>query len=294
MSFEDARPEEQEVVVAQPEAAPANNQSMWHGRIARDSQGNRIMWQEPMNGRGGRFVQLSEATASTQSREALQGERERLNVLNLLAPLAQQFIETGNTTATGGWRQRSYAREMGKEPGDVFAGFNFPVAAWGGELERLQRLRGLEDEAVRANIRPGQAGTANSVYEQEVLRNMFPNIQVRGNANSERAASVFVNRDLQQARVAAAEQWLTQNPDLSGFEQSWQPQAENLRRELVSRYGRQFASETGSRVGASVGAQGRRNNGMAPRRGQRRTYPNGAVGEWDGQGWVQVQPPRGQ
>ncbi len=247
--------------------------SGYHGRRARMPDGAIAVWQESPNGRGGRFVRMGEETANTQAREALEGERARLATLNRLAPLADEYVRLGNNTPTGGWRQRSYARELQAEPGDLWNGLNFPTQ-WidHEERSRLETMRGLEDEAVRANIQPGQAGTANSIFEQEVLRGMFPNIQALGETNSVRAARLFINRDLQERRVRAAEQWLTQHQDLGGFERAWSQQLEQLRPQLEAQYGRRFGTSPGARVGADIGRSVARS---APSRSQ------GDVEEWE-------------
>lgn len=267
--FDDPRPEDEA-----PAEPTGNARSQWHGRIARDAQGRRIMWQEPPNGRGGRFVQLSEATATPQSREALQGYRDELGLLERLAPLAQDYVRVGNTTPTGGWAAQSVEREAQKladpvRADDLFAGFNDPsLGLWNtGHRDRLNRLRGLENEAVRANIRPGTSGASNSIFEQQVIRDMFPNTLVRGQTNSERAASIFVRRDLQRRRVAAAERWLQEHPDLSHFEESWAQQLDQMRPQLEAHYRRHFNLDrltpeqrrqrrSGSVLGAIVGAGG--------------------------------------
>lgn len=249
--------------IDQPASAQPATRSGLHGRRARMPDGSIAVWQEAPNGRGGRFVSMSEATATPQAREALDGERSRLNVLNRLAPLAGEYVDLNQRTPTGGWRQESFVRERRAEPGDLFNGFNFPTALYdlnpingpdrADERTRLETMQGLEDEAVRANIQPGQAGTANSIFEQEVLRGMFPNVQALGETNSTRTARLFINRDLQQRRVRAAEQWLTRNSDLSGFEEAWGQQLQRLRPQLEAEYGRRFGTQRGARVGADAG-----------------------------------------
>src|SRR5690606_12050284 len=77
--------------------------------------------------------------------------------------------------------------------------------------QRLDRMAGIESEFVRANIQPGQAGTANSVFEQELLRQMTPNRGAVGPTNSERMLGLHIERDLQSARVAEQERWLSRN-----------------------------------------------------------------------------------
>lgn len=253
-------PEEVAAALAQ-QQPERGGQSSWHGRIARDAQGRRIMWQEPPNGRGGRFVQMGEATATSQAREQLQGMRDRSTVLGRLAPLSQQYIERGNNATTGGWFADSYAAMTNPETQHhLFRGWNFPTGALPQEYRaNLQGMRGLENEAVRANIAPGTSGAANSVFEQQVIRDMFPNIQALGSENSQRAARVHVNRDIERARIAAAEQWLTQNPDLGGFEAAWAQEETRLRPQLEARYSLRFrtpnrgSSRTGSTIGAAAG-----------------------------------------
>ena len=309
--YDDPRPEQEVVISDPPETVEApsqpSGQSMWHGRTARDAQGRRIIWQEPTNGRGGRFVQLSEATASREAREAIQNERNRLTTLTRTAPMAEEYIRLGATTPTGSWGARSLDRErraQASDSGNLWNGLNMPTQ-FEPNRASLERMMNLEDQALRGNIPPGGSSTANSGFEQQVLRGLFPTTTQLGSANLQNAATLFAERDLARRRVQEMENWLTEHQDLSDFEAHWATVNDSMRPALVQQYQRTLQQQAndartaqdspGTNAGAIAGRAGRRQqSNMAPRRGERRTYPNGAVAEWDGQGWAQVSPPRGR
>lgn len=248
--YEDQQPQQQ----AEPQQ-PAG-QSQWHGRIARDAQGRRIMWQEAPNGRGGRFVQMGEGTASNQTREALANERARLGTLTRTSPLAEEFIVLNRTTPTGSWGARSFERErraQADSDGDVWNGLNLPLQ-WEPNREGLERMADLQDQALRGNIPQGGAQTANSGFEQQVLRGLFPSYTSMGNTNLQNAATLLAERELQQRRVAAMERWLTEHADFSGFEESWAPQMQQARPQLIEQYRRHLQDPRLRQSGATQSA----------------------------------------
>lgn len=265
---------------SEPEQAPApaeqqmpqGGRSGYHGRRARMPDGTIAVWQEAPSGRGGRFVAMNASTSSTQARETLDGIRGRVNVLDRLSPLAEQYITLGRNTPTGGWRQRSLAREntaSRSESGNLWNGLNFPVGLYDNEeRSRVEQLLGLEDEALRANILPGQGGTANSVFEQQVLRGMFPSVTTLGSTNQERAITIFTRRDVERAQLNAAEQWLTRNPDLTGFAEAWAQQEPRIRQEAEARHRTRFGLP-GARTGDMVGRSAAQSAG-APQGGRAR------------------------
>ena len=273
--------------------ARANGPSPWHGRTARDAQGNRIMWQEPINGRGGRFVRMSEGTSATPSaRATLQAERNRLRFFDQAAALSDQFNDLNSRTTTGGWRQRSLDRELSAQAdpvhsGDLWHGLNFPVALYQlnnqDEVARLERMRSMQADAVRAAIAasPGSATTANSGVEQQMIAATFPNINYLGTVNSERTANMQVNRDLQRQRVATMEAWLQQNPDLSGFEDYWTQREQPLRAALLNQYRQHYRvspaiADSGGNYDPNAPQQQYREGGIyRDANGQRARYQHG-------------------
>ena len=243
--FDDPRPEDGSTFAQaeQQQAAPAGRSS-WHGRTARDAQGRRIMWQEAPNGSGGRFVQLSEATASTQAREALANERARLGTLTRTAPMAEEYIVLNRTTPTGSWGARSFDRErraQASDEGALWHGLNMPTQLEPNR-EGLERMATLEDQALRGNIPQGGAQTANSAFEQQVLRGLFPTLTSLGNVNLTNAATLLAERDLQRRRVAEMERWLTEHQDFGNFETTWANYADQERPRLIENYRRHLQS----------------------------------------------------
>jgi hypothetical protein len=240
-------------------AAPSqgNDESRWDGMTATNPQtGERIIYRISPGGRG-RWVAMNSGNAPAQDREALQGDRARLTVLNRLAPLASEFNRVNRQEPTGSWWQ-----------GDSGRGFLNFLPGQRGARQNLDRMAGIESEFVRANIVPGTSGTANSVFEQELLREMTPNRAAVGPANSERMLGLHVERDLQAARVTEQERWLTRNPTLSGFAEHWQRREPQLRAELRRRYysGSTVGDIAGRAIENATGAGGGQSQGGAPRR----------------------------
>lgn len=225
-------------------AAPTNGgRSSYHGRTATLRDGTRVMWQESPNGRGGRFVRLSENVASNQARETLQNERIRLGTLTRTAPMAEEYIRIGANVPTGSWGARSLARErqgQADSPDALWHGLNMPVQ-FEPNRSGLERLAQLEDQALRGNIPQGGAQTANSAFEQQVLRGLFPSINNLGSVNRENAASLLAERDLQRMRVAEMESWLQSHPDFSDFETHWAGIQDQQRPNLVADYRQRLA-----------------------------------------------------
>lgn len=196
---------------APPSPEPQQSQGLYDGATATNhSTGERLVYRISAGGRG-RWVAMTPGSANAQDREALQGDQSRLSTLRRLAPLASEFSRINGAEPTGSFWQGDTGRGiLGNAP------FVRPEA-----LQNLDRMRGIEAEAVRANIQPGTSGTANSVYEQQVLREMFPNREAVGPANTDRTISLLAERDVQTRRVQEMEQWLTQNPDLGMFASHW-------------------------------------------------------------------------
>jgi len=225
------------LATAAPDLAPRqSDDSRWDGQTATNPRtGERIIYRISPGGRG-RWVAMNSGNASQQDRETLQGEQGRLAVLNRLAPLSAEFNRLNRDEPTGSWFQ-----------GDTGRGLLNLNPFESRSRARLDRMAGLESEFVRANIAPGTSGTANSVFEQELLREMTPNRAAVGPANSERMIGLHVERDLQAARVSEQERWLQSNPTLSGFAQHWQTREPQVRQQLARRY------RTGTTIGEDVG-----------------------------------------
>lgn len=268
-------------------SSQGSGRTAYHGRVARMRDGSRAVWQEPVNGRGGRFVRLSESTAAPQAREQLQADRDRLSRLDRLDPLSRDIVRLGNNTATGGWRARSYMREAANS-GDWWNGVNFPVQMMDhGYRSRLEQMKGLEDQAVTSSVEQGTSGAFNTPIEQNRLLGMIPSANFLGSTNSQRAARLATERGLAQERVRAAEQWLTQHTDLSNFDAAWQASEPEIRQRLELQFGQEFGTAPGARIGSSIGSRAglfvrRRRSTQAPPRPP--GVPPQAV--WDGQSWV--------
>lgn len=209
--------------------APAGRSS-YHNRTATLADGTRVIWQEAPNGRGGRFVRMSESTAAPAAREVLQNARGRLATYSRLAPLAQRFVGINRQTPTGGWVANSYQRERSaaEDPTnhDMWHGLNFPLGLMdipfgGQERNNLDTMYALQNQALRERIQPGTSGASNTVAEQAPQRSYFPSITNIGSANLDIASQALAERDLEQRHVAGLQNWLTTHPDLNGFDAKW-------------------------------------------------------------------------
>lgn len=204
----------------QPQTQSADNRSRWHNRTATLADGRRVIWQEPPSGRGGRFVEMSPATADAASRSALENEREMLNKLRETSTYAADFIEHNRERGTGGFGEDSL----------------FP--RWG--QPHRQAMEGLSAQMVRSNIRPGQATTMNSNAEQMMAMRTYPTPEAHGDVNAERAVRVLVNRDVQIELVRRMEAWLSQHPSINGFQEEWRRVEPELRRAVTARHLQNF------------------------------------------------------
>lgn len=142
----------------------------------------------------------------------LQAARGALGTSARNVQLGEQFLEANRTP-------RRSPVDAGGETGGWTA---LPVPEWSGlQNETRQRMEGLTNSMVRANIRPGQAGTMNSIIEQMMARQQYPSPEAPGNINGDRILSMLVDNDEMAAMVDAAERWAQQHGSLSGFAVDW-------------------------------------------------------------------------
>lgn len=176
--------------------------------------GQRVVYRT--QGGRGRWVQISPENAPEEARAALENERSNLARLRQTGRLADDFLEHNQERGTGGW-------------------FDQPGMEWAPQFNTPHRdaMRGLTDQMVRGNIRPGMAQTMNSDAEALMARGEYPNLQTHSYTNMERAVRIRVARDMQVELVAEMEGWLRQNPSLAGFEQYWRTREPVLREQLT-------------------------------------------------------------
>jgi hypothetical protein len=217
-------PPQDEIAIDQeapPQEQPQTGRSGYHGRTGTLPDGRRVVWQEPANGRGGRFVALSAATADAASRAQLKAEQDRFATMRDTSRMVEDFIDHNRRQGTGGLGQAPWVPAIG--------------------APHRQAMQGLSSSILRENIRPGMSGTLNSDAEQQIAQRAFPNEGVDGDITAEYAVRWLTSRDVQYELVNQMEQWLSQRPSLDGFQQHWrqmEPELrENIRRMHVRRFG---------------------------------------------------------
>lgn len=233
----------QQLATQQPDAP--TGPSSYHNRTATLADGTRVIWQEQPNGRGGRFVRMSESTASPAARDQLSAARANLGTYTRVAPLAEEFIQRNQRTPTGSWGAQSYQRERiaAADPNSrtMWHGFNMPMQAFSdAQRHDLDRMFVLQDQALKERIQPGTSGAANTAAEQLPLRAYFPSLGNHGDSNLDGAAQVFTNRALGQMQVRGMQEWLTRHPDLNGWDAKWNAMYEPNRTRLMGDYGQRL------------------------------------------------------
>lgn len=179
----------------------------------RRSDGRVERWVE---GRG--YVPDSAAIVAPEARELLERERGRLAQTTRNADQAQQFLRHNAQQETGGWVEL----------------LPFGLNALG--RPNTQAMQGLTSQMLRENIQPGTSGTMNSEREMDLALQQYPSINASGPTNRTRALRLQIERDVQNARVSAAEAYAREHGNIDGFEQQWSAFVPQLRTRLESRY----------------------------------------------------------
>lgn len=141
------------------------------------------------------------ATLAEEDQAQLSRARSLLGTARTNSRLANDFLARGRTTPTGGLS-------------------GLPVPGFMQSAGR-QRLEGLTNNMVRANIQPGQAGTMNSIIEQMLARQQFPTTDTYGSVNSDRGVQMMVDEAEILAMVDEAERWAREHRGLQGFDVHW-------------------------------------------------------------------------
>lgn len=141
------------------------------------------------------------ASYPQQDREWLERGRAAVAQGRRNSQLAQQFSRQNRTTGTG---------ELAALPVPDFM-----------QSAGRQRLEGLTNQMVRANIAPGTSGTMNSVFEQILARQQYPTTGTVGPVNAERTMGMMVDEEELTSMLSEAEQWARQHRGLEGFDVHW-------------------------------------------------------------------------
>lgn len=148
------------------------------------------------------YLPSSSLAALPQEDQAwLQSGRSSLASARRNAQLSQQFTAANRETPTG-------------------AIDGLPVPDFMQSAGR-QRLEGLSNQMVRANIQPGTSGTMNSVFEQILARQQYPTTGTYGSTNTDRTMGIMVDEEEIATMLQEAEQWAQQHRGLQGFEVHW-------------------------------------------------------------------------
>jgi len=203
-----------------------------------------------------------------QEREQVEEARRRATVMAEALPDWQEFERLNSQEATG---------SIGQIAGNIMSAPN----VLGRPNE--DRMRAIVSRWV-PNQRAAGSGTTSD-RDLSFYEGGLPSTARVGPSNSALIRD-FERNALQASDYASFLDWYwPRTGSLSGAREAWQ-QYQALPREQRQRVTwRQFfgADQTRGQQSAQPGQR---------QVGERRTFPNGAVGEWDGQGWRQVSPPQ--
>lgn len=201
--YDDPRPEQQQPYPRSPTAQPYRGPRRRHRET-----GQVEVWVEGE----GYVPEGSPFTLSTGDQEDLQNARRGLSTARRNAQLAESFFRENS-------RPRQGMFDSGGETGGTAA---LPVPAWSGmQNPTRQRMEGLTNQMVRANIQPGQAGTMNSFVEQMLARQQYPTTETWGEVNGQRVVDMMTDAAELTAFLDEAERWAQEHRGLQGFDVHW-------------------------------------------------------------------------
>jgi hypothetical protein len=190
----------------------------------------------------------STAALPRGDQDALDRARGLLGTSRRNVQLSEEFLEHNRNP-------RVSPLDSGGETGGLTA---LPVPAWSGlQNNTRQRMEGITNQMVRANIQPGQAGTMNSIIEQMLARQQYPSVETAGPVNFDRTLSMLVDHDEITALVDEAERWGREHRGLQGFDVYWtRERSPQIRQESERRHRQRFQSawnRPGETAGVDVG-----------------------------------------
>lgn len=203
-------------------AALAGNQQQddhsWDGRTATNPRtGERIIWRG--NRRTGRFVAMNYENADPQSRERVEAQQNMYTLGSRTLPQARQFVQQNFETPTGGLQNDAdmpgWMRAL--RPGGVAAG--------------ADQMAAMSNRMVGSNWQPGTTGMFNTATEQQLVRSRYPSPEARGPANMETYLNMAEEIAVQGAAAESMREWLSQRPNLQGWEQSFAQTEQRVRQQ---------------------------------------------------------------
>jgi hypothetical protein len=226
--------------------------------------GERQVWN------GSTYVPETAASLAPEASEMLGRERSELDRLSNASLQGQQFLSLNSRQRTG-----SLVRRI---PGisDLATTNNATLQ----QMENIQNSRVFDYMRGGANGGGISAQAANTPQEQARLERTGPTIANTGPANRGIVLGIQIDRDLQQARIDAMEQW-ARDPSrrsLEGFSQWWTQNAPRLRRDIQRRY-----EQTNGPIDNQAGSDGRQRPNPPPRP---RNVPPTAQWDPDAREWV--------
>lgn len=203
-------------------SSPAQQQSNgpnYDGRVAVNPQtGQRLVYRISQGGRG-RFVALNSETADAQSRERVEAIQGRADIGSRTLNQARSFVRRNFETRTGGLQNtldgplRSLAASV--RP-NMFSD--------------ADELQALSNQMIGSNWQPGTSTMMNTATEQEMIRRRYPSPTAQGPANMTTYLNMAEEVAVQRAAVEAMRNWLTQRPNLDGFDADFARREAEIRR----------------------------------------------------------------
>jgi hypothetical protein len=250
-------------------AALAGNQQQddhsWDGRTATNPQtGERIIWRG--NRRTGRFVAMNYETADPQSRERVEAIQNRADIGGRTLGQARQFVQRNFEAPTGGVQNalEGIPRALG-------------AAVRPNMFSQADQLSALSNQMIGSNWQPGTSTMMNTATEQEMIRRRYPSPSAQGPANMETYLNMAEEVAVQRAAANSMREWLSERPNLQGWEESFAQTEQRLRQQARAAAQREmFDYQQRRRSGRQGGGapQWRDPGAQAPAQG-------GSVEQWE-------------
>ena len=208
--------------MAETQPEQPQRQALYDGATAINRQtGQRIIYRVSPGGRG-RWVALSFETADPQSRERVENVQNMANIGQRTLPQAQRFIERNMTVPTGGVQN---SPTMNPSLRATLASVRPNM------FNDADQLRALSSQMIGSNWQPGTTGMFNTATEMEMARQRFPAPSNLGRANMDVFYNMTEDIAVQRASAEAMRQWLSEHPNLEGFDQDFARREPEIRRD---------------------------------------------------------------
>ena len=211
-----------------------------------------------------------------QEREDVAEARRRATVMAQALPDWQEFERLNSQEATG---------SIGQIAGNILSAPNVMGRP------REDQMRAIVSRWV-PNQRAAGSGTTSD-RDLSFYEGGLPSTARVGPSNSALIRDFERNAATASDYASFLDWYWPRTGSLSGAREAWQ-EYQAMPRDQRPNWREYFGAPEQRQGTAGPAPQRQANGGQQPQTGQRRTYPNGSVGEWDGHGWRLVQPARGQ